>query len=631
MVYSSDYSSEEEEDVEEENESVWNPSELLEELNQTTEEKRKKELQIQLFTLFLNQQRPILSSKMKDFLLEEGIPQILISFLIQLDEKSPSIPKVDSQAMKQRRKEGSDDEERVIRSYRLMELFHNPMVDLVEILQPNLQIVLSEMFKIVEENSRGNFYHFHKILMRFLSRCPEKTTYFLLSSGLIWKLFDEIHEPAVADSLLGFFCISFPKHNDTLSFYKIVVEHRIHERIGNLIYGVGNTSKAIYASDFFVRLLEKLSSQELAANLFLSICRTSDFLDGLFNAIVIEDGTFSESQKLGCANVLKELLLKSGEKALVQHAFARPIPNMLAAIHGRLHELASKRVETISEVLVRRNNDNWKQKSLKLSSFEVKRPIGSYLFTLLEILGNLVSVNPSRISQISTGAWKVLSNWFIEHTYNNLYHSLFVKIFRTLMLSTCEEEQRQLLQKQKFLSRLLDNFKKPDIGNKGFIIIITNIIRLMSDSLSPHTLLHQFFNSHDGWKSFIPLLKELTLAQIMPYQDLEDEEQDFSLELGSTYAKSIGITLQPFTPSGEIVKKKKKKKKKSKSHALLVADAHSDQTSKEDKTAENWWKELTATLESNAPQKQEDPTSDWWQDLKEELNQLTPNSETVKE
>lgn len=118
---------------------------------------------------------------------------------------------------------------------------------------------------------------------------------------------------------------------------------------------------AHHVSDWFIKLLEKLSSFEMSGILFISLCRSSSFIDGLFNAACNRE--LSMKQRTACANVIRELLVKrslefvfsnftSGEKVYDQSEFNRPMPNMLSAVHDKLHEHAKVHVKAVCDVLI---------------------------------------------------------------------------------------------------------------------------------------------------------------------------------------------------------------------------------------------------------------------------------------
>lgn len=199
--------------------------------------------------------------------------------------------------------------------------------------------------------------------------------------------------------------------------------------------------------DFFVKLMEKLSSIEMSGILFISLCRTPAFIDGLF--YVIEHETeYPFAQRQACANVLRELLIKSGQKVFEQVDFSKPLPNMLSAIHDKLHDFAKNHVEPLCNILINMDGKTYvnhiyhrhhliimsiiviwhrdhrrslltsscsEQQELKLQSYTVKRPFGFYRLMLTDILSDLVICAPEVLDRLPPAIWRVLSSWFLEY------------------------------------------------------------------------------------------------------------------------------------------------------------------------------------------------------------------------
>jgi len=539
MLYNSDFSSDE--DEHELSPMGWDPNSLIDEIINAEGEERDAKRK-ELLETFLDQSKPVVTGRMRDFLKEDGVGKLLMSFLTRQNEATE-----DTVPPKRRPVNNDPQDDGFMRSYNLMEVFLNPSNDMVELYQSQLDTILIEMFKIFEPKSKGNFTHFHKILTRIMSRSPSQTSTALIQNELIWKLFSFAHEPAVADAAMDCVCSSFPKHNDGISHFRALVEANIHEKVGKYLFESNPVS--LNVSDLYVRMLEKLSSQELSGVLFLNLCKTPTFLDGLFAVIASPDTSYSAAQKQGCTNMIKELLLRSAEKAIVQHAFARPIPNMLLAIHGKLHEHAKNKVEMLCQIIVERDAAQWPTPELRLSTLTVKRPLGLYLFNILEIMTDLIVANPDSMSQVSPEGLTVLGTWFLEYSNNNLLQGLFFKIFKVLMNSKFEDQQKALLQKNKFISRMIEQYKSVDKkSSHGYILLISNILRLNSDLPKKNTLVGHFLKHHDSWKGFLPLLREDTLKQNTPFSDLAEDEPDISIDLGSTFAKSLGVNEVPPVP-----------------------------------------------------------------------------------
>eukprot|EP01118_Nematostelium_gracile_P013660 TRINITY_DN5190_c0_g1_i1.p1 TRINITY_DN5190_c0_g1~~TRINITY_DN5190_c0_g1_i1.p1 ORF type:complete len:642 (+),score=169.38 TRINITY_DN5190_c0_g1_i1:118-2043(+) len=625
MPFYSDYSSDE--DFHDGDSDFWNPNDLIDNINTAATEDEKAKLRKELIGRFLEQQRPMLTSKMREFLADDGIPEALMSFVTRLDEVEL---KSDPSRKTIRPLNPSKNEEPVRKSFNVMEIFINPMNDLDVLIHEKLDVLLRELFKIFRSNSAGNFHHFNKVMEQLLVRAPVETTQTLVNEELIWTMLDFLHESAVVDCLIDIFCCGFPRQSDTIAFYKSLVDVKVFDRIGEKLYTQGQPS-APYVGDFFVKLLEKLSSFEMSGILFISLCRSSTFVEGLFRVATNPEG-YPLAQRQTCANVLRELLLKSGEKMFEHADFARPIPNMLSAIHDKLHDHSKVFVAPLCEALIYIDGKK-KENSIPFSAFVVKRAFGTYRFNLVEILTDLIICNPEVLNNVPQAVWRVLGAWFVEYSHNNLYHSLFYKMIQIMVRENHLESQQALLKQYKFLSRIIEHYRAPEQTDaRGFILLIANTLRLGADLQNSTGWLKHYLASHDPWKSFLPILRHDTEMQLKRYNDItsdmidEDDEEggdeDLDIDLGSNYARSLGFEdeipeaeVESTTPKKK--KKKTKKNKKKKEPESKTPDQSANQPNHTPTKSELIEKETNDDEITDPSLSKEE----WWQDLKGEFSE----------
>ena len=209
---------------------------------------------------------------------------------------------------------------------------------------------------------------------------------------------------------------------------------------------------------------------------------------------------------------------------------------------------------------------------------------------------------------------------------NNLYQIQFYRLLHSLCMTNHEEGLKVLVQKTKFVGRAIKAIKNDaTVSNKGVLLRCLNALRLHSQSLSSHSFLRHYLDSHDGWKSYQETLRSTTIEQhrlgggipmptfngqptleggmgmgmaglvdainsnpLLASEDDADnsgkENDDVDIDLGSAYANDLGFdsTIKVFagddsvphddgtSPSGKVeggtgsAKKKKKNKKKKK-------------------------------------------------------------------
>eukprot|EP01119_Soliformovum_irregulare_P008018 TRINITY_DN2074_c0_g1_i1.p1 TRINITY_DN2074_c0_g1~~TRINITY_DN2074_c0_g1_i1.p1 ORF type:complete len:684 (-),score=225.62 TRINITY_DN2074_c0_g1_i1:92-1897(-) len=600
---------------------------------------------------------------MRDFLLEDGMIEILFGFVSRLDE----VPQPQPGPPKKRDLNPSNNEDPVRRSFNVMGLFVDPMNDLDDVLGERMDPLIHELFNVFTPNSSGNFYHANKIMEQLLLKAPVETTAALVGSGLLWRALDYTNEAPVVDMLIEVFCCSFPKQSDIITFYKSLVEAKMFDRIGEKICTPGNPLSP-HVAECFIRLIEKLSSFEMSGILFISLCRMPAFIDSLFKLIVSDDPKVFLAQRQAAASVLRELLIRSGEKMFEHPEFARPMPNMLSAVHDKLHEHAKGHVTNVANVLIHMDATQRKDKEIKYSAYVVKRPFGMYRFALVEILADLIVCQPALLTNLPPQIWKVLSGWFLEYRQNNLYHIQFYKIFQVVIRENNEEALKLLLQDAKFLFKMIEQYRSEELSCvRGFVILIANTLRLTADLQPATAFLKHYLISHSTWKEFLPVLRQDTEVQLRRYQDItpemiEDEDDqgldDLDIDIGSAYAKSLGFEEEslpsPATDAPKKKNKKKNKKKKSKKvtnasvptgpnmmsphHTTvgerLLENIEQKEESKESTSGasnEEWWQSMKSELAAEDGKKTVQDvkaetgsadSNEWWGSLKQELEEM---------
>ena len=202
---------------------------------------------------------------------------------------------------------------------------------------------------------------------------------------------------------------------------------------------------------------------------------------------------------------------------------------------------------------------------------------------------------------------------------NNLYQIQFYRLLHSLCMTNHEDGLKVLVQKTKFVGRAIKAIKNDaTVSNKGVLLRCLNALRLHSQSLSTHSFLRHYLDSHDGWKSYQETLRSTTIEQqrlgggipmppangFMPGMGMaglvdainsnpllaSDDERngkendEFDIDVGSAFANDLGFdsTIKPFVGDdsaspedgtsadgkadggGGSAKKKKKNKKKKK-------------------------------------------------------------------
>jgi len=470
-----------------------------------------------------------------------------------------------------------------------------------DFMDKNLEDIVKEIFDIFDINAEGDFDNFDKMFASFLG--PYGTKVFNIFGNnrkLILNLLNYLHEPAISETLIGIIKATLPDQV-LISFYTMLNEDGFWETLGQKIYGPGSGSSFEDASAFFNRLVDLCATQSNADVLFSHLSQNMTFIDGLVDCI--SNRNVSAEQQVAAINALRAILLKSGEQLFdtsLEAYTPTPVPNMLASIHEDLHQHLKTRAGALAQRLI----DDAKEPKKKgeeavFSTYRVGSRFTVPRVHLLEVLTELVLQNPQEVLDAFTPPlWKVLADWLFEHRFNNIYHELFHRIFRSVIKINHVESMKGLMSKNKFITRMIEHYRatnSQDSGLRSYIILMANYVRLTADAQPSAEYLKSFLNSHSQWKEFVPLLKDDTVKQFVtqfpapagghpislsPFATAETfglyssmiplkpiTPEDVDVDLGSEYANTLG-----FEDTSVYVETKKKRKRKRRVRGKKAAD-----------------------------------------------------------
>jgi hypothetical protein len=175
--------------------------------------------------------------------------------------------------------------------------------------------------------------------------------------------------------------------------------------------------------------------------------------------------------------------------------------------------------------------------------------------------------------------WPGICDLLFEYPENNMLHVQFYRLIHSLCITNHEPTLKVVVQKCKFLSRAIKiccTLDKP-CSTRGILLRCLNALRLHSESISPHSFLRHYLESHDGWKGTQDEINRMTIEQeqrgggisvptVTGDKSVITSKSDIDIGLGSEFAISLGFPhyIQPYNLNVNDGTKKKTKKKKSK-------------------------------------------------------------------
>jgi hypothetical protein len=150
--------------------------------------------------------------------------------------------------------------------------------------------------------------------------------------------------------------------------------------------------------------------------------------------------------------------------------------------------------------------------------------------------------------------WPGICDLIFEYPENNMLQVQFYRLIHALCVTNHEQTLKLVVQKCKFLSKAIKtcSAKVAPCSTRGVLLRCLNALRLHSQSISPHSFLRHYLESHDGWKDFQDELTRMTLEQqqrgggiAVPISQGEQgvimPQSEIDINLGSAFAAELGF------------------------------------------------------------------------------------------
>lgn len=563
----------------------------------------------------LRLENPVVTEKMIDFLLQDGVCEILLGFITQVVADS------DDGKVERWSRESIDEVPTELKlSYRATMLFsrEDPSDALLTFLGQKAGKLAELVFQIFTPQSKGVLQHGCKLLDQLL-KYHANEVYLVLAQSVkkvdstVGMLLHHLDEPAVMDCLVkiitqpsttqtGFYKV-YPQAK--WNFYKILSDWRLLSKLAKqIVWHKRSSAHASGAADALLQIVDKLATDSNGEILLQPIGHCPELLASLVNLAVGKGdrGEHFMSRRTEASRVLLAVVRKVLEDQIVtasiwQLAFggyAQPtVPNQLKSVRDLVFAILVSHLPSLSSFFHEYQGSSDPEQVMFHPGFTVERPFSVLRFQIFEIITEIVCQKPAQLSKLSLDFWRICCQWFSQYPHNNLYQTVFHRLVFQALRSSDEDTLKKVFQKCKLVATLVYVCQTPKESLlHGAAFRLLNAIRLQVETLPPSAFLRSFLQSHETWRKFLPTLKERTIQQqhfglgfTVPTNDLisgsvKEEEQRMrnnSIDLGSRLARSLGFEdaeiawpssdgeISLGTP-GSSSKNRKKKKKSRSSH-----------------------------------------------------------------
>ncbi|KAI8335041.1 hypothetical protein BC941DRAFT_472337 [Chlamydoabsidia padenii] len=470
---------------------------------------------------------PHLEAKIVDMLLVEDTMQLFMAYITRLKGNNPPTQDLSSRVKEAQHERDRDDLDAMKRSYHAMEILTGTSTYHFKIQDTRFESIITSLFDIFSPASHGNFNHFAKIFQHLVRRHPADMLDFLFlqpNSLFFDCMLPHIHSSAVVDSILA---ILFVNDINMETKDKRQTAHQKLSDLGLLPWlvkaiGHHNSAFSVAAGELVVRIIEE-ASQVDNGHVLLQVLEHGGGGRIIMESLVkmVENQTPSPDRN----RMIKILLLltKSGLLTTRTSPVAHLIHGPLYSISVQCQEMLSDHIPHLCSVI---SNDRHSVSSKQL-------PLTLYDMDLLDIIYSTlphIKNKTGLIDAIPTAFWRIVVNSFFEKrqvldrdqnteghhlTTSSIYHALFYRIFCLVLDLRYEPLIIILIRQQKLVTRMIDLYEdtKQQIDTRGYILLVLNYLRLMTDA-EPTGVLHRIMTNHPRYCEFLPKLRKDTLAQI---------------------------------------------------------------------------------------------------------------------
>lgn len=314
---------------------------------------------VMLLTKLLDLEAPVITDRMVDFLLQEGVCEILMGFVTQVSEENFTGRPV----------HGCEVTDELKRSYRTIRLFgeEEPSAAWTKFMDAKAEAIAGAIFDIFHPKSCGSLYHACSVIKSMLQRSTDKVLDTIGSSvesveKYLGVMLANISQPPVYETFLSIIGCGEASHPAKHRFYTSLSQWKLLLRVcDNITDPRGSSAHISACADAFLELTAHFAADPNGGEMMVQpIAHCPDLLSSLVTTVVgPSDHTQAlcrYGQRYDAARVLETLLSQSMSPEVV---VGPKQDAALAALHGipvekvknQLLQVSSKLMEVLIEAL----------------------------------------------------------------------------------------------------------------------------------------------------------------------------------------------------------------------------------------------------------------------------------------
>jgi hypothetical protein len=412
-----------------------------------------------LLTKMLELEEPSITPKMVDFLLQDGVCELLLGFVTQIGTTArPKATDQPSEALKL--------------AYRATMLLSadEPSDTLLTFVSKRAGIMARQVFDIFRDDSAGSFYHAYRLLEFLLRYYPAEVYDGIRSDGQLplrmsWVL-RYIGCPPVGDLLVMLVTLTPVLRGSSLyitcskqrwTFFEDMSQWFLLLRIAEVVVDPSSmcalsacdaVQHSSAAMQVLQEMVERLSIEDTGEFLlqilgYLVPGHTRSLLDILMDAAtnirMLPQAICGNAARLLCF-----LMRRSAEAELVcisaPTAHGAPpqptfIPNRLHSLRGRMLAMMLVKFSQVTESLYLLRLDGGIEvgEAVKHTGYTVSKPFSALRSNLVELMVILVECEAAVGESVSAELWGELISWVFVYAHNSIYHICFYRLLFSVL------------------------------------------------------------------------------------------------------------------------------------------------------------------------------------------------------
>lgn len=412
-----------------------------------------------LLTKMLELEEPSITPKMVDFLLQDGVCELLLGFVTQIGFTA-------------RPRANDPPTEQLKLAYRATMLLsaEEPSDTLLAFVSKRASAMSRQVFEIFRDDSAGSFYHAYRLLEFLLRNYPAEVYDGIRSDGLLPQrmasLLRYMGHPPVGDMLVMLVTLTPVPRGSSLyitcskqrwTFFEdmsqwyllLKIAEVVVQPSSNCIFGVVDEEQhSAAAMQVLQEIVEKLSMEDTGEFLlqilgYLVPGHTRSLLDILMDAAT-NIRTLPQSISRNAARLLCFLMRRSAEQELVCISGPGPngappqpsyIPNRLHPLRSRMLAMMLAKFRQVTDTLYLLRLDGGLDlgEAVKHPGYIVQKPFSALRGNLVELLVILIESEAALAESISVELWQELISWVLVYSHNNIYHTCFYRLFFSVL------------------------------------------------------------------------------------------------------------------------------------------------------------------------------------------------------